>query len=127
MVKGLKKQVVAFLLSSFNGLTSKTTLPSILKQANATPDFKKGDRILKDNCGPISILPNLSKIFERCIFPQISSFIDPILSKFQCGFRECYSTQHCLLAILEKLKAKVYKGESFGTILTDLSKPFDYL
>ena len=39
-------------------------------------------------------------------------------------FRKGYSTQHCLLAMLEKWKSAVDKGKSFGALLTDLSKAF---
>ena len=42
-------------------------------------------------------------------------------------FRKGYSTQHCLLAMLEKWKSAVDKGKSFGALLTDLSKAFDCL
>ena len=47
------------------------------------------------------------------------------LSKYQCGFRKSCSTQHCLLAMLEKWKSAVNKGKSFVALLTDLSKAFD--
>ena len=40
---------VDFLLSSFNGLVSKSTFLSILKLANITSVFKNGDRNLKDS------------------------------------------------------------------------------
>ena len=53
--------------------------------------------------------------------------MDPILSKYQCGFRKGYSAQHCLLAMLEKWKNAVDKGKIFGALLTDLSKAFDSL
>ena len=66
----------------------------------------------------------MSKIFERCIFRQLSNFMDQFLSKYQCGFHKGYSTQYCLLAILEKCKSAVDKGKSFGALLTDLSKGF---
>ena len=49
------------------------------------------------------------------------------LSKYQCGFGKGYSTQHCLLAVLEKWKSAVDKGKPFGALLTDLSKAFDCL
>ena len=39
-----------------------------------------------------------------------------------CGFRENYSTQHCLLAVTEKIKNAIDKGEYAGILLTDLSK-----
>ena len=34
-----------------------------------------------------SILPNISKIFEQCMFHEISSFMYSYLAKQQCGFR----------------------------------------
>ena len=49
------------------------------------------------------------------------------LSKYQCGFRKSYGTQHCLLATLKKWKSAVDKGKSFRALLTDLSKAFDCL
>ena len=75
---------------------------------------------------PVSILSNISKIYERLPFKQIEYF-EPILSKFQCGFRKGYSAQHCLLAMLEKWKSAVDNKRNFGALLTDLSKAFDCL
>ena len=53
--------------------------------------------------------------------------MDPLLSKYQCGFRKGRSAQHCLLAMLKKWKNAVDKGKIFGALLTDLSKAFDSL
>ena len=50
--------------------------------------------------------------------------MDQFLSKYQFGFRKGYSTQYCLLAMLEKWKSVVDKVKSFGALLTDLSKAF---
>ena len=92
-----------------------------------TVDFvKKCDRNLADNYRAVCIIiPNLPKLFELCIFRQISNFIGPFYSKFQCGFRQGCSIQNYLPSILEKWKAVVEKGQSFGALLTDLSKAFD--
>ena len=92
----------SFLQSSFNTSVTNSEFPSVLKQANITPVFKKGERYSKDNYRPVSILPNVSKIFEQCIFRQINEYMDVFLSKHQCGFRKGCSAQHCLLAMLEK-------------------------
>ena len=91
------------------------------------PVFKKGDRNSKDNYRPVSILPNMSKIFQQCIFRQLYSFMLEFLSKYHCVFRKGYSTQHCLLAMLEKWKSPVDKGKSFGALVADLSKAFGCL
>ena len=54
-------------------------------------------------------------------------FFDKIRSNYQCGFRKGYSTQHCLLAMLQKWKSCQDQGKSIGALLTDLSKAFDCL
>ena len=42
--------------------------PCTMKLANVTPVYKKGNRSEKGNYRPVSILPNISKVFERCIY-----------------------------------------------------------
>ena len=63
------------LLANFNDSVEKSNFPSSLKNANTTPVFKKGDRNSKDNYRPVSRLLNMSKIFARCIFCQLYSFM----------------------------------------------------
>ena len=82
----------SFLHSSFNTSVTNSEFPSVLKQANITPVFKKGERYSKNNYRPVSILPNVSKILERCMFRQIKEYMDVFLSKHQCGFRNCNTT-----------------------------------
>ena len=48
-----------------------------------------------------SFLPKISKMSERYIHRQMSEYFDTVLSKFQCGFRKEYTTQDCLLAMVE--------------------------
>ena len=98
-----------------------------MKHADVTPLHKKCNKSLKENYRPVSILPILSKVFERSMFKQMSSFFDDIFSKYQYGFRKCFSTQRWLLALLEKWKRSIDRGKVFGVLLTDLSKAFDCL
>ena len=51
--------------------------------------------------------------------------MESFLSKYQFGFQKGYSTQHCLLFMLEKWKSAVDNGKVFGILLTDLPKAFD--
>ena len=64
--------------------------------------FKKGSKSKMENYRPVNILPVLLKIFKKLTTKQLSTFFENILSKFECGFRKVYSTQHCLLLMLEK-------------------------
>ena len=116
-----------FAFENFNSCVLTSIYPSPLKNADITPVFKKGTKTSKDNFRPVSILSNISKIYERLMFKQISEYFEPILSKFQCGFRNGFSAQHCLLATLEKWKAAVDNKKTFGALLTDLSKAFECL
>ena len=116
-----------FLHSSFNMSVTKSEFPSALKQANITPVFEKEERYSKGNYRPASILPNVSTIFERCMFRQINEYMDVFLSRHQCGFRKGYSTQQCLLTMLGKWRSAVDNKKTFGALLTDLSKAFHYL
>ena len=57
----------------------------------------------------------------------MSTFFDNIFPNQQCGFRKGYSTQHCLLVMLETWKRSSDKDKVFGVLLTDLSKALDCL
>ena len=87
------------LTSLFNISIEEGDFPSDLKYANVSPLFKKDDSTNKENYRPISILPSISKVFERLILKQISTFVSEILSPYLCGFRKGYNTQHPLLRL----------------------------
>ena len=116
-----------FIAESLKGAIKTSNFSNCLKLADITHLHKKWRKDNKDNNRPVRILPALSKIFERTLFEQISVFFDKFLSDQQCGFRKGYSTQLCLLNLLEKWKNCVDKGQAFGALLTDLPKAFDCL
>ena len=99
-------------------------LPPDLKLADVTPVYKNKSKNSKDNYRSVSILSNISKIYERCLYDQIQVFFESALSKYQCGFRRGYNAQHCLMTLTEK---SVDHGGAFGALFTDLSKAFDSL
>ena len=109
-----------FLCETVNCTIKTSNFPSCLKLADITPLHKKGKKDNKENYRPVNILLTLSKIFERILFEHISSFFDNFLSEKQCGFRKGYSTQYCLVNLLEIWKSSVDKGKTFGALLTDL-------
>ena len=91
-----------FKLDYVNKSISSSTFPSILKLADIIPVYKKDSRYMKSNYRPISVLPNLSKIFENVLYDQISSFFEIIFSKYPTVFRKSFSAQSCLVAMIEK-------------------------
>ena len=69
----------------------------------------------------------LLRIKEKTISKQMTNFMDPLLSKYQCRFRRDFTAQNCLLPMLEKRKSLVDKGKAFAVLLTDFSKEFGCL
>ena len=61
-----------FICESINNSIKSSTFPSCLKHADVTPLHKKCNKSLKENYRPISIIPILSKVFERSMFKQMS-------------------------------------------------------
>ena len=67
---------------------------------------------------------NACECVQKCMFDKMAEYFDDIISKYQCGFRKRFSSQHSLLVLIEKWKKIIDKGGSFGVLLTDLSKAF---
>ena len=61
------------------------------------------------------------------MYDQMYKYFDQIFSKFQCGFRKGFSTQNCLLYMIENWKKSLDQGGRYGALLTNLSKAFDYI
>ena len=70
-----------FVYNNFNNSFFSSNFFSYLKNAIITPIFKKKDRANVETYRPVSILPNLSKVYERCMCIQIYQYLNKILSK----------------------------------------------
>ena len=59
-----------------------------------------------------SLLSHVSKVYERIIFNQISTYFEPYFSNFLTGFCKNHNTQHSLLKILELRNEALDKAKS---------------
>ena len=103
----------------------KKNFSAELKLADLTPIFKKLECFLEKNYRPVSILPVVSKIFERIMQKQINSYVQKYLSPYLCGYRKGYNAQYALTAMIEKWKQSLDNKGLAGAVLMDLSKAFD--
>ena len=76
----------------------------------------KISKLSKENYRPISILPNDSKIYERCLYDQIATYFEHIFSRYQCDFCKGCSARLYFLAMIEKWEKIVDDEGAFGTI-----------
>ena len=100
-------------------------LPDDLNLAEVSPIFKKNADLDKGNYRPVSVLFNVSKVFEKIIYNQIDAFMQDKLSNLLTDFRKNHSTQHCLMYMLENQKNMLDKGGYVCAMFMDLSKAFD--
>ena len=89
--------------------------------------FEKADIFHKVNSGPVSLMSHISKVYERIIFNQISTYFEAHFSRFLTGFCKNHNTQYPLLNMIQLCKEALDKGKSVGAIFMDLSKAFDTL
>ena len=57
-----------FITNSINLSIEKGCFPEVLKLAKVNPIFKKKDDLDKENYRPVSILPHVSKVFQRIMY-----------------------------------------------------------
>ena len=101
--------------------------PSKLKVAKIIPIFKKDDEHDFNNYRPISLLPSISKVFEKTIYTQLFQYltVNSLLHANQYGFRAKYSTELALIELIDRIYSQLDEKKVPIAIFMDLSKAFD--
>lgn len=111
----------------FNHSVQMSEFPDLMKYSKVIPLFKAGDSSNPSNFRPISILPTLSKVFEKIMLNQLVSYFDfnNILHSCQFGFTKNKSTTDAGIALMKHiLDAWEQSCDTIG-VFCDLSKAFD--
>ena len=106
--------------------------PDELKIAKVKPLHKKGDKSCLNNYRPISLLPTISKVFERVMHSQIYEYFNTnnLLSEQQYGFRSQHSTELAAIKLVDSIISNLDDKRTIKTpisLFLDLSKAFDTL
>ena len=127
ILKIARKIVSLPLTELINNSISKGIFPDVCKLAQVIPTFKNDSRLLCNNCRPISLLSNISKIFEKVIHCRLNPFLEQnnCLYPFQFGFRLNYSTNNALMTIVESIQKQLDAGNYTVGVFVDLKKAFD--
>ena len=88
----------------FSNTILTSDFPDRLKVADVGPIFKKDDPQKSKNYRPVSVLPVVSKVFERILHKQMSLHVEEYLPPYLCGYRKGFSTQQALLCLIERWK-----------------------
>lgn len=103
--------------------------PSRLKLSTITPLFKKGDRYLVKNYRPITLIPVLSKIYEKAIHRRLIDFFDKykIIAKEQFGFQKHKSTEAAVFDLVTNITHNVSSKLQTSALFFDMSRAFDFV
>ena len=122
------KEVILPTLTSLVNLSFKTsTFPEAMKAATIKCLHKKNCTEEPANYRPLSILPILSKIFERAAVDQMVYFLETnnLLSRNQHAYRKGHSTVTSLSEVTNHIYKQMDNGYIVGMASLDLSKAFD--
>ena len=92
-----------------------------------SPIPKVDNPVSEKDYRPVSILPSLSKIFERLVLNQILVFIEKqaLLASSISGHRRGHSTTTVLMGIRDDIIRAMKKGEVTLMVCADYSNAFD--
>ena len=127
LIKTVKNIIIPPLTKLINQCISEGVFPKTLKKAIVTPIFKKGDISALSNYRPISLLPIVSKIFEKCLANKISGFFEnnSLFFNGQFGFRKGRDTIQGILNLISNIYDSFEDMTYASAVLCDLSKAFD--
>ncbi|XP_028413970.1 uncharacterized protein LOC114536830 [Dendronephthya gigantea] len=109
----------------FNHSLQSGTLPTEWKSANVTPVHKKSKKEPATNYRPISLLPIISKVLERCVCYRFQEHIKVMINKAQHGFLHGRSCVTQLLATLHHIGQLLDHNVQSDVLFLDFAKAFD--
>ena len=127
LLKFIASNISILLTKIINQSLCTGIFPDKLKIAKVKPIYKKDDPHLPDNYRPISLLPAISKVFEKVAYIQLYNYLkeNELLYQSQYGFRQLHSTELATLELTDKIYMSLDDKKIPLAIFLDLSKAFD--
>ena len=127
IIKLAANSISPFIATLINKSIISGTFPSQLKYAKVFPVFKGGSKSDPSNYRPISILPTISKIFEKHVNKHLMNYLNKynLIHKSQSGFRQKHSCQTALVKLIDQWMSCIDKGDLVGSLFIDFRKAFD--
>ena len=105
----------------------KTWISWIWQLSCGYADSQEWDQSNPSNYRPISLLPQISKVFEKIIYDRITAHLVNIDFNFkqQFGFQKNNNTEAALISLVSLAINSITQNKSVGIIFLDYSKAFD--
>ena len=105
------------------------TFPDPLKHAVVRPKIKEADLNADElkSYRPLSNLPFLSKLIEKCANSQIQTYLqnNKLYPKYQSAYRKGHSCETALIKVVNDVQKEISSRKMVAMVLLDLSSAFD--
>lgn len=127
VLHSIVESIAPFLADIFNKCIDTGVFPDLMKHGKIIPLFKSGTKTDPTNFRPISILPALSKVFEKLILHQLMSHFscNKLLNTNQFGFTRGRSTTDAGVVLVKHIFDAWEEAQDAIGVFCDLSKAFD--
>ena len=127
LLKNTAMSICRPLTNIFKLSLSLSCFPDSWKKSNICPVFKKSNRQIKSNYRPISLLCNVSKVFERLVFNALYEYLigNNLLTPKNSGFKANDSTINQLVYIVHNIYNGLEQSKEARMVFLDVSKAFD--
>ena len=119
--------IAPILTSLYNRCLTEGNFPQVLKAAQITPIYKKGNKKTCSNYRPISLLSTFSKTLEKCIHFRLSSVLSDhcLITDSQYGFQPGISTPDAISHLHNEILSNLDQKNNVCCTFLDLAKAFD--
>lgn len=125
LLKECSEQIAPSLCDLFNHSLDEGLLPSEWKAADVTPIHKKDCKEPAENYRPISLLPIIGKVLERCVCRRLYDHVIQFITPMQHGFLRNRSCTTQLLQVFDAIGQNLDKNIQTDVLYLDFAKAFD--
>jgi hypothetical protein len=128
LLKNLPRKAIVYLTTLYNGMLRLCYIPVQWKYAQIIMIAKPGKPPTEiTSYRPISLLPILSKVFERLFLTRLEETtpINDIIPTHQFGFRANHSTIQQCHRIVNKIKENIEGKKECTSVFLDIEQSFD--
>ena len=128
-LKIIAKEIAPCLTHIINISIASNSFPSSYKYAKVVPLLKSPEKspLECSSYRPVSLLPVLSRVVEKVIFSQLSSYLEDnnLIHPNHHGGRKEHNTTTALIQMNDEWLAAAEEGLMTGVMMTDLSAAYD--
>lgn len=116
-----------YLACLFNISIESGVFPALMKLSKVVPLYKSGSKTDSGNYRPVSVLPVLSKVFEKIMLNQMVLHFNEngLLHNRQYGFTKGRSTTDAGVELVRNIYDAFEESQNAIGVFCDLSKAFD--